>query len=77
MCSVVKSYIKELFLVFVVFLLLNIIQGLTLLSFLESVYTKYFTLSIAFSRKELIKNFANKKKSPTDTLPVGDYNYNI
>ena len=46
MSSVVKSYIRELFLVFVVFWILNIIQGFNSLAFFsESVYTKYFTLS--------------------------------
>ena len=41
----VKSYIRELFLVFIVFCHLILDKVLTLLSFLESVYTKYFILS--------------------------------
>ena len=52
MSSVVKSDIRELFLVFVVFLLLNIIQGFnSLVFFSESVYTKYFTLSSFFEEE--------------------------
>ena len=50
MSSVVKLDIRELFLVFVVFWLFNIIQGFnSLVFFSERVNTKYFTLSCALS----------------------------
>ena len=55
MSSVIKLDIRELFLVFVVFLSLNIIQGFnSLVFFLESVYTKYFTLSLNLMHIKLI-----------------------
>ena len=77
MSSVVKLDIRELFLVFVVFWLLNIIQGFNSLVFcLESVYTKYFTLS-ARDLKEAYDNFNALEKQLNALLYLLPQEYQV